>query len=155
MEVNFANVKMKDVVLMSSNKIDKDNIEFIGDNHITTNLTTPSRGYVFEKPNNEEIADIKEYFQKIMEELGIDITNDSLSGTPYRVAKMYIKELFYGLNPDNKPRFSTFYNKYSCKKMLIEKNIILDSSCEHHFMPIAGFTYVYHIYENQVIMFEN
>ena len=73
-----------------------------------------------------------------MEELGLDLTDDSLSGTPYRVAKMYVKELFYGLDPKNKPKLSVFDNKYGYKKMLIEQNINLDSSCEHHFLPITG-----------------
>ena len=75
-----------------------------------------------------------------MLELGLDLTDDSLSGTPYRVAKMYVKELFYGLKPENKPKLSTFKNKYGYKKMLVEQNISIDSSCEHHFLPIVGHT---------------
>ncbi|GGD04837.1 GTP cyclohydrolase I FolE [Hyunsoonleella pacifica] len=136
---------------MSSNKINTDNIEFIGDNHIATNISTPLRTDAFKKSDDEKIANIQIHFQKIMEELGLDITDDSLSGTPYRVAKMYVKELFYGLNPKNKPKLSTFDNKYGYKKILIEQNITLDSSCEHHFLPITGFAHVAYIPEDRVI----
>jgi GTP cyclohydrolase I len=86
-----------------------------------------------------------------MEELGLDMTDDSLSGTPYRVAKMYVKELFHGLNPENRPRISTFENKYGYGKMLIEQNISIDSSCEHHFLPITGFAHIAYIPKNLVI----
>lgn len=131
--------------------MNKDNIEFLGDNHIASSIETPLRSDAFEKSDDEKIANIQIYFQKIMEELGLDITNDSLSGTPYRVAKMYVKELFYGLDPKNKPRLSTFDNKYGYKKMLIEQNITIDSSCEHHFLPITGFAHVAYIPEDKVI----
>jgi GTP cyclohydrolase I len=86
-----------------------------------------------------------------MEELGLDLTDDSLSGTPYRFAKMYVKELFYGLNPANKPKLSVFNNKYSYKKMLVEQNITVDSACEHHFLPIIGFANVAYIPKDKVI----
>lgn len=86
-----------------------------------------------------------------MEEIGLDLTDDSLSGTPYRVAKMYIKELFYGLNPANKPKISTFENKYGYKKMLVEQNITIDSACEHHFLPIIGHAHVAYVAKDKVI----
>ena len=86
-----------------------------------------------------------------MEELGLDLNDDSLSGSPYRVAKMYVKELFYGLNPKNKPKMSVFENKYGYKKMLVEKNISVDSCCEHHFLPITGFAHVAYIPKDKVI----
>ena len=73
-------------------------------------------------------------------DLTLDLNDDSLSGTPYRVAKMYVKELFYGLNPVNKPKLATFKNKYGYKKMLVEQNITIDSACEHHFLSIIGYT---------------
>ncbi len=151
MVVCFANVKMKNVVQMGFDKMDKHNVEFIGNNHIATNISTPLVFNAFEKSDDEKIANIQIHFQKIMEELGLDISDDSLSGTPYRVAKMYVKELFYGLNPKNKPKLSTFDNKYGYKKMLIEQNITLDSSCEHHFLPITGFAHVAYIPEDKVI----
>ncbi len=86
-----------------------------------------------------------------MEELGLDLSDDSLSGTPYRFAKMYVKEIFYGLNPKNKPKLSTFNNKYGYKKMLIEQNITIDSSCEHHFLPIVGHAHIAYIPKEKVI----
>ena len=86
-----------------------------------------------------------------MKILGLDLTDDSLSGTPYRVAKMYVKELFYGLDPKNKPKLSTFKNKYGYKKMLVEQNITIDSSCEHHFLPITGYANIAYLPKDKVI----
>lgn len=126
-------------------------IEAIGDSHISSNIETPLRKDAFKKSDEEKINTIQTHFTKIMEELGLDLTDDSLSGTPYRVAKMYVKELFYGLNPNNKPRLSIFSNKYGYKKMLIEQNISLDSVCEHHFLPITGYAHVAYIPKDKVI----
>ena len=81
----------------------------------------------------------------------MDLSDDSLSGTPYRVAKMYVKELFYGLDPKNKPKLSTFKNKYGYKKMLVEQNITIDSSCEHHFLPITGYANIAYLPKDKVI----
>lgn len=120
----------------------KEEIETIGDNHVTASVETPLRADAFDKSDAEKIENIQHYFEKIMEELGLDLTDDSLSGTPYRVAKMYVKELFYGLDPANKPKLSTFENKYGYHKMLVEQNINIDSSCEHHFLPITGFAHI-------------
>lgn len=129
----------------------KEEIELIGDEHFSSNVETPLRHDAFVKSDDKKIENIKTYFQLIMEELGLDLTDDSLSGTPYRVAKMYVKELFHGLNPKNKPKTSTFENKYGYGKMLIEQNISIDSSCEHHFLPITGFAHVAYIPNNRVI----
>jgi len=129
----------------------KDKIETIGDNHISTSVETPLRTDAFEKSDDEKVKAIQHHFHQIMEELGLDLTDDSLSGTPYRFAKMYVKELFYGLNPKNKPKLSTFDNKYGYGKMLIEQNITIDSSCEHHFLPITGFAHVAYIPNKRVI----
>ena len=126
-------------------------IEAIGDNHISTNVDTPLLPTAFDKTDEEKISSIKKYFAKIMEELGLDLSDDSLSGTPHRFAKMYVKELFYGLNPENKPKLSTFDNKYGYKKMLIEQNINIDSSCEHHFLPIVGYAHIAYIPKDRVI----
>lgn len=104
-------------------------------------MNTPLRSDAFLKSDNEKIKNIQEYFYGIMNELGLDLTDDSLSGTPYRVAKMFVKELFYGLDPKNKPKLSTFENKYAYGRMLIEQNITIDSACEHHFLPITGFAH--------------
>ena len=131
--------------------MDKNEIENIGDNHLSTNVQTPLRPDAFEKSDEEKIQNIQQYFGKIMEELGLDLNDDSLSGTPYRFAKMYVKELFYGLNPDKKPKLSVFENKYGYKKMLVEQNITIDSSCEHHFLPITGKAHVSYISSGKVI----
>ncbi|MBM78375.1 MAG: GTP cyclohydrolase I FolE [Crocinitomicaceae bacterium] len=131
--------------------MDNNLIEAIGDNHISTNVDTPLLPTAFDKTDEEKISSIKKYFAKIMEELGLDLSDDSLSGTPHRFAKMYVKELFYGLNPENKPKLSTFDNKYGYKKMLIEQNINIDSSCEHHFLPIVGYAHIAYIPKDRVI----
>ncbi len=128
-----------------------EDITRIGDEHFSSNTDTPLRSDAFVKSDAEKIAAIEEHFAKIMEELGLDLTDDSLSGTPYRVAKMYVKELFYGLDPKNKPKLSIFENKYAYRKMLIEQNITVDSSCEHHFLPISGFAHVAYIPSDKVI----
>lgn len=129
----------------------KERIELVGDNHIGTSTDTPLRADAFVKSDNEKIENIQKHFAMIMTELGLDLTDDSLSGTPYRFAKMYVKELFYGLNPDNKPKLSTFENKYGYKKMLVEQNITIDSSCEHHFLPIIGHAHVAYFPKEKVI----
>lgn len=131
--------------------MDKNNIETVGDNHIATSVDTPLRADAFVKSDEEKIEAIQHHFKKIMEELGLDLTDDSLSGTPYRFAKMYVKELFYGLNPKSKPKLSVFENKYAYKKMLVEQNITIDSSCEHHFLPITGFAHIGYVPKNKVI----
>ncbi|AFM04171.1 GTP cyclohydrolase I [Bernardetia litoralis DSM 6794] len=126
-------------------------IETIGDNHIFSGIETPLLSDAFEKSDDEKIKNIEHYFGQIMNELGLDLSDDSLSGTPYRVAKMYVKELFYGLDPKNKPKISTFLNKYGYKKMLVEQNITIDSACEHHFLPITGHAHVGYIPKDKVI----
>ncbi|WP_025663164.1 GTP cyclohydrolase I FolE [Aquimarina megaterium] len=126
-------------------------IELIGDAHISNSIETPLREDAFEKSDNEKIKNIQHHFSEIMKELGLDLTDDSLSGTPYRVAKMYVKELFYGLAPKNRPKISTFDNKYGYQKMLVEHNITIDSACEHHFLPIIGTAHVGYIPKNKVV----
>jgi len=130
---------------------DKEQIQIIGDNHFSTSIKTPLRADAFDKSDDEKIKNIQHHFKMIMQEMGLDLTDNSLSGTPYRVAKMYVKELFYGLNPANKPKLSTFDNKYGYKKMLIEQNITIDSACEHHFLPIIGHASVAYIPKDKVI----
>lgn len=126
-------------------------IEIEGDNHVMTSIETPMREDAFDLSDDEKIDLIQDKFTEIMETLGLDLTDDSLKGTPYRVAKMYVKEIFGGLNPENKPSISVFDNKYNYDKMLIEKNITLNSSCEHHFLPIAGVAHVAYISSGKVI----
>ncbi len=126
-------------------------IEEIGDQHVATSSETPMLANAFDKTDDEKIETIQYHFGKIMETLGLDLKDDSLSGTPYRFAKMYVKELFYGLNPANRPKTSVFENKYGYHKMLVERDISIDSSCEHHFLPIVGVAHVGYIPKEQVI----
>jgi len=131
--------------------MNKEQLDTIGDNHISSNIETPLMPDAFDKTDQEKIRSIQGHFEKIMRDLGLDLTDDSLSGTPYRFAKMYVKELFYGLNPANKPKLSTFENKYGYKKMLVEQNITIDSSCEHHFLPIVGHAHIAYVPNDKVI----
>lgn len=131
--------------------MNKEQIELLGDDHVATSIETPMAADAFDRTDDEKIESIKHHFGKIMEELGLDLTDDSLSGTPYRVAKMYVKELFYGLDPAKKPKLSTFENKYGYQNMLVEANITLDSACEHHFLPITGHAHVGYIPKDRVI----
>lgn len=123
----------------------------MGDGHILTGLDTPMRDDAFELSDEEKIEKIQDHFKAIMEIMGLDLTDDSLQGTPYRVAKMYVKEIFSGLNPANKPKIALFENKYQYNEMLIEKNILLQSNCEHHFLPIYGKAHVAYISSGRVI----
>ena len=131
--------------------MNKDEIDTIGDNHIGSSIETPLLASAFDKSDEEKIKSIQDHFANIMTDLGLDLSDDSLSGTPYRFAKMYVKELFYGLNPKNKPKLSTFENKYGYQKMLIEQNINIDSACEHHFLPIVGHAHIAYIPKDKVI----
>ena len=131
--------------------MDTKKIELIGDNHELFSLETPLRDDAFVKSNDEKIKNIEKHFTKIVDELGLDLNDDRISGTPYRVAKMYVKEIFSGLDPENKPKISLFDNKYNYNKMLIEKNINLNSTCEHHFLPITGKAHVSYISSGKVI----
>jgi GTP cyclohydrolase I len=128
-----------------------ENIDFIGDNHIGTSSETPIRPDAFELSSDEKINIIKADVQHIMETLGLDLSDDSLKGTPNRVAKMFINEIFGGLDPANKPKASTFDNKYQYGEMLVEKNITLYSTCEHHFLPIVGRAHVAYISNGTVV----
>ena len=131
--------------------MNKNEIEMMGDSHVSSATETPLRADAFEKSDEAKIESIQHHFSEIMKELGLDLTDDSLSGTPYRVAKMYVKELFYGLNPENRPKVSTFDNKYEYQKILVEQNITIDSACEHHFLPIVGNAHVGYIPKDKVV----
>lgn len=126
-------------------------IDEVGDNHISTSVDTPLREDAFDLDDNLKMALIEDHFKEIMSILGLDLTDDSLKGTPKRVAKMYVKEIFSGLNPANKPKIALFENKYSYNEMLIEKDITLFSNCEHHFVPIIGKAHVAYISNGKVI----
>lgn len=126
-------------------------IEEMGDQHVMTTIETPMREDAFLLSDEEKIEQIEEKFRDIMNIMGLDLTDDSLQGTPHRVAKMYIKEIFSGLNPANKPSVKLFENKYHYKEMLVERNITFYSNCEHHFVPIIGKAHVAYISGGKVI----
>ena len=126
-------------------------IDDMGDNHVSTSVDTPMRKDAFEMSEDEKVAKIEKHFTAIMETLGLDLTDDSLKGTPRRVAKMYVKEIFSGLNPANMPKMAMFENKYKYNEMLVEKNISFFSNCEHHFVPIFGKAHVAYISNGNVV----
>jgi GTP cyclohydrolase IA len=128
-----------------------ESVDFIGDEHIGTSVETPLRADAFSKSDEWKMEKIAWHFGEIMNTLGLDLTDDSLKGTPKRVAKMYVKEIFSGLNPANKPEIRLFENKYQYNDMLVEKNITLFSNCEHHFVPIIGKAHVAYISSGKVI----
>ena len=131
--------------------IEKDIYELIGDNHQMTSADTPLRSDAFEKSDTDKMQTIEKHFRVIMEEMGLDMTDDSLQGTPHRVAKMFIQEIFSGLNPANKPKISVFDNSYNYDKMLVEANISFNSTCEHHFLPIVGKAHIGYVSSGKVI----
>jgi GTP cyclohydrolase I len=126
-------------------------VDELGDNHVMTSVDTPLREDAFVLDDDLKIELIEEKFRDIMNILGLDLNDDSLRGTPHRVAKMYVKEIFSGLNPANKPKIALFENKYKYKEMLVEKDITFYSNCEHHFVPIIGKAHVAYISNGQVI----
>jgi len=114
-------------------------------------VDTPLRADAFDLSETEKVARISEHFKGIMDTLGLDLTDDSLQGTPLRVAKMYVNEVFSGLNPENKPTPTLFANKFDYKGMLVERDITVHSFCEHHFVPILGKATVAYFSSGQVI----
>lgn len=131
--------------------IEKELFELIGDNHQMTSSETPLRVDAFIKSDKDKMVSIQKHFHAIMEEIGLDMTDDSLRGTPHRVAKMFIQEIFSGLNPANKPKMSVFENSYQYDKMLVEANISFNSTCEHHFLPIIGKAHIGYVSSGKVI----
>ncbi|MDZ4663267.1 MAG: GTP cyclohydrolase I FolE [Bacteroidota bacterium] len=126
-------------------------IDEVGEQHISTSEETPLRADAFKLSDDEKMAKIETHFKGIMETLGLDLNDDSLKGTPKRVAKMYVKEIFSGLDPANKPKVALFENKYKYNQMLVEKDITFYSNCEHHFVPIFGKAHVAYISNGKVI----
>lgn len=122
-----------------------------GDQHLGGSRETPLRDDAFQISNTEKTLLIEEKIQEVLHILGMDLTDDSLKGTPRRVAKMFVNEIFAGLHPDNKPQSSTFQNKYKYGEMLVEKNITLYSTCEHHLLPIVGKAHVAYISTGTVV----
>lgn len=140
---------------LNGHHVEEDNIfdghDLLGDGHVGTSLETPMRPDAFELTENRKMEVIQEHFRQIMLTLGLDLADDSLKGTPARVARMYVKEIFKGLDPANMPKASVFENKFKYNEMLVEKNISLNSTCEHHFLPIMGKAHVAYISSGKVI----
>ncbi len=126
-------------------------IDDLDDDHVATSYETPLRADAFEMDDDLKMELIAKHFREIMHILGMDLTDDSLKGTPNRVAKMYVKEVFSGLNPKNKPTAKLFDNKYEYNEMLVERDITFYSYCEHHFVPIYGKAHVAYISSGKVI----
>lgn len=121
------------------------------DSHFSTSLETPLRPDAFKLTEEQKIEKIQHHFREILTTLGMDLNDDSLNKTPYRVAKMYVKEIFSGLDPNNKPKVSLFENKFGYNQMLVEKDINVNSQCEHHLVPIFGKAHVAYIANGEVI----
>ncbi|HBH23406.1 MAG TPA: GTP cyclohydrolase I FolE [Cytophagales bacterium] len=143
-------MKQKEIML-NTQPINGLTVEEIGDEHVGTSYDTPLREDAFDIDDDLKIELIEKHFKEIMQIMGLDLNDDSLSGTPHRVAKMYVKEIFSGLNPENKPEVRLFDNKYSYSEMLVEKDITFYSNCEHHFVPIVGKAHVAYISSGKVI----
>ena len=140
-------MKPKEILLNSPLK----KSSFDDDEHGASSVETPLRDDAFELSDKEKITRIAHHFRQIMDTLGLDLTDDSLNGTPQRVAKMYVKEVFSGLDPKNKPKATLFDNKFKYNEMIVEKDITFFSHCEHHFVPIYGKAHVAYISSGKVI----
>ena len=138
-------------IMWNARPINGLSVEEIGDEHIGTSAETPMREDAFDLDDDLKVELIERHFREIMEILGLDLNDDSLQGTPLRVAKMYVKEIFSGLNPANFPDVKLFENKYHYNQMLVEKNITVFSNCEHHFVPIIGKAHVAYLSSGKVI----
>ncbi|MEA3494586.1 MAG: GTP cyclohydrolase I FolE [Bacteroidota bacterium] len=119
--------------------------------NILSNYETPLKADAFKMTDQEKIKKIEHHFREIMEILGLDLNDDSLNGTPGRIAKMYVKEIFSGLNPANKPEISLFENKFNYQNMIVEKDITVHSNCEHHFVPFFGKAHVAYFAKEKVL----
>lgn len=136
---------------MKINKLISDRITEVGDDHFSNNAQTPLRKDAFEMSREQKIKVIKKDVAHILETLGMDLTDDSIKGTPLRVAKMFVNEIFGGLYPESRPVASTFENSYKYGEMLVEKNITLYSTCEHHLLPIVGKAHVAYVSNGTVV----
>lgn len=141
----------KDKNILDTLDLNHSEAEEIGDNHLSASVQTPLRKDAFELTDSEKIEVIEKHFSEIMHALGLDLTDESLSGTPHRVAKMYVKEVFQGLNPANRPDARKFGNKYEYSDMVVVKNINVTSFCEHHFLPFIGKAHVAYYSSEKVI----
>jgi GTP cyclohydrolase I len=125
--------------------------EILDHDHVMRSVQTPMRADAFRLNESEKIEAIEHHFTEIMKILGLDLSDDSLKDTPARVAKMYVREIFSGLNPDAKPSITLFDNSYRYNEMILEKNIRFHSQCEHHFVPFFGVAHVAYISSGKII----
>lgn len=144
-------MKRKETLLNTPQNTDAVGIDELGDDHVASSSETPLRPDAFAMDDELKMELIAKHFKEIMQILGLDLSDDSLKGTPNRVAKMYVKEIFSGLNPKNKPHAKLFDNKYGYDQMLVERDITFYSCCEHHFVPIYGKAHVAYISTGKVI----
>lgn len=144
-------MKSNNSLTLNGNGHHYDIIDELGDNHVATSIDTPLKPDAFVESDESKMERIAHHFRQIMDIIGLDLTDDSLNGTPRRVAKMYVKEIFRGLDPKNKPSIAMFDNKFGYGEMLVEKNISIYSTCEHHFLPIYGFAHIAYISSGKVI----
>lgn len=142
-------MKRKETLLNTKDM--NNNHDNIGDSHSSFSLETPLRADAFELDDELKIELIEKHFKEIMQILGLDLSDDSLKGTPHRVAKMYVTEIFSGLNPKSAPDVKLFENRYNYKNMLVEKSISFHSTCEHHFVPITGHAHVAYVPNGKVV----
>lgn len=142
---------MNETIQTPDKTVADDLLERIEIQQMIESINTPMRPDAFDMDDNTKIEVIAKHFRSIMETMGLDLTDDSLKDTPKRVAKMYINEIFSGLNPANKPDVTLFDNKYSYSQMLVERNINVKSHCEHHFVPITGRAHVAYFSNGKVI----
>jgi len=131
--------------------VDPNDSDLMGDHHMSNSTETPMHVDAFSISDEEKIERIERHFAEIMMTLGLDLKDDSLSGTPRRVAKMYVNEVFSGLHPDQRPDIRLFENTYNYHNILVEKNISFRSHCEHHFVPIIGKAHVAYIPGDKVV----
>jgi len=127
------------------------NIKDMGEDHWMSTIETPLKKDAFELSDKHKIDQIAKHFRSIMDLLGLDLEDESLNGTPERVAKMYVNELFKGLNPESLSKISLFENNYQYNGMLVEKDIEIYSTCEHHFVPIIGKAHVAYMAKDKII----
>ena len=144
-------LKTKDLAPTKSHLNNGFSVDEMEDDHIYTGIETPMKPDAFKMSDIEKKDKISHLFAQIMDVLGLNLTDDSLKGTPDRVAKMYVEEIFSGVNPENKPKIALFENKYQYNQMLVEKNITFYSNCEHHFVPIIGEAHIAYVSSGKVI----
>lgn len=147
----YSDIKHKGFKIMKEGPVRLAEFEHENDNHFLSSIETPIRSDAFEIDDDLKIELIEKNFKEIMEVLGLDLTDDSLKDTPRRVAKMYVKEIFCGLNPQNKPSITLFDNKYKYNEMLVERNVSVYSLCEHHFVPIIGKAHIAYFSSGKVV----